>query len=474
MSLRTAFLFPGQGSYVPGVFRDFGRAIPSVRALLDEIDATCAEVGRAPVSELLFDGSAADQEQLVAERPGDLDLAIFASSLAAHEILVSLGVRADVLVGHSFGELAALTAAGALTVADATRFVLCRAQAFADLPPVEGGMVAIGLDGRRTAHLVGLVDDPELVLAVENGPEACVISGPESALDRASSLAGILGVHTIRVPAAQPFHNPLLWRVAEALAARTASLPMGIPRLPVYSAILGRYIDEEADLRLLSACHLIRPVRFYQALQRLHRDGVRSFVESGGRKILTQLTSSGLPRGVRTAVPWDRVATAESVAEVLRSAGLSADPLAAAAVAAPPRSSDRSTAVRPILGQTDTGEAARLVPPGPQAAAGSLAPNRRLPTGQALVAELRICYAECLGFPEELLTDDIDLEADLGVDSIKQIEAFNIARRRYGLPVPTADLRVSSHTTLGSIAEVLLNLASVRPKASDNTEGVKA
>ncbi|WP_033256590.1 acyl carrier protein [Kitasatospora phosalacinea] len=69
-------------------------------------------------------------------------------------------------------------------------------------------------------------------------------------------------------------------------------------------------------------------------------------------------------------------------------------------------------------------------------------------------------YASALGYPPEVLTGDADLEADLGVDSIKQTELFAQAVTRFGRSLPTEGSRLTSHTTLDALAGLLRTLPS--------------
>jgi [acyl-carrier-protein] S-malonyltransferase len=314
---RTAMLFPGQGSFVPGILVGLAGSFPRAAQVLSEIDDACAASGVLPgmaVSSLLASPGRGEPEPLA------VDLAILATDLTVHAMLVQAGMRADVLAGHSFGEIAALTAAGALSIATAVAFARIRAEALAELRLPAGGMLALGVPARRGVQLAGLLGDPALVLAVDNGPDACVLSGPVATLARAETVAAAAGVRAVRVAAAWPFHNPLLREAAGLVASRTAELPMTAPRTPVYSAILGGYIESAADLRKLAGCHLVQPVGFFPALRRLHDDGVRTFVEAGARQILVRLATAGLPAGIVAMAPLDRRRPAAEAADALRAA----------------------------------------------------------------------------------------------------------------------------------------------------------
>ena len=81
-----------------------------------------------------------------------------------------------------------------------------------------------------------------------------------------------------------------------------------------------------------------------------------------------------------------------------------------------------------------------------------------LPPRTQLLELLRQTYAEVLDYPADVFTDEVDLEADLGVDSIKQTEMVQRMRERFGLP-DRPGLRVTSYRTLSAVAELLAELA---------------
>lgn len=460
MATRTAFLFPGQGAYLPGVLSGWIDEFPQVRDLLDTVDGIAAEYGHESVAKLLCDPVGTPLDELLESGPEMLDLAIYAIDAAAYEILVGLGLRADVLAGHSFGELAALTSAEAVTPADATRIVCERAAAFRAVDPPTGGMTALALGARRAGHLVGLLDDPVVSLAVDNGPGQSVLSGPVVSLEEVERLAGLLGVRATRLRTAYAFHNPLLHGVTRVFTEATREVPLRRPRIPVYSATLGRYLRDATDVRTLVTDHMVLPVGFYDGLLQLLRDGVQVFVEAGARQALTGLVRGCLPAGPVAAPLLPRRGSSRDLAETLRQAGVPVE-----AVPVRPAVLPRPAPKAPSQVLSQPSEPPRTTSPAP-----SPEPATRtggLPPRLQLILELRELYAEQLGYPRELVTEDIDLEADLGIDSIKQIEVFGNARTHFGLPKPPADLRITTASTLEGIADLLLRIAAAGTPAGE-------
>ena len=439
MSSRTAFLFPGQGSYIPGLFADLIDDFPSAARTLESIDSACVEAGAGTVSHLLTSKNSPSLEELIARSPELVDTVIFASNMAANAVLREAGYSADVLVGHSFGELSALTAAGSLSLRDATHFLLQRLSLLSSTPLPESGMLALELDARRTAHLVGLIDDRFLTLALDNAPERCVVSGTKEGLEGVVSVAQSVGVTTHPVPAARAFHNPMLKTVEDLVSDAFNRFELRAPKTPVYSSMLRRHIESVADIQAVAAVQLTAPVYFREGFQRLHADGVRRFIEAGAKAVLSSFATETLPIGSSVVAPFRRRSTPSDLRALFAEPGQPTGVAQAGAFTQEPVTATASPEVTaaPIAQQ----------------------PEIELPQLDELFEELRVLYAEKLELPEELLDDEADLEADFGVDSLQQVALFNQARTKYGLPEPGEGMRVTSFTRLRDVAGLLHTLA---------------
>ncbi|WP_416971683.1 acyltransferase domain-containing protein [Streptomyces sp. 4F14] len=494
---RCVVLFPGQGAYVPGALSALAESGPVVREVLSEVDRAAARLGRGPVSGLLLDTGAPSLGELVAGAPQDLHLAIFASEIALFRLLTErLGLRPGVLLGHSFGELVALVAAGAHDLERGVALVAARDAAFAARPPQAGGMVALEVSAGRAGHLLAALAEGEVCVAADNGPRQCVVSGPKEALGRVRKAAEAVGIAATELRVPYPFHSHGLAGVAHDFAVRAGELTPRPLRRRLYSAILGRYVADDAHAAL-AAAHLVRPTRFADAVRVLHAEGAEVFVECGPKGVLSDLVTGIVP-GVRVVAPLRRrVGMAEFAAAVSgvggeatalgdtarRDAGARGTGLEEAGSgeagslreAGPgeegpsgeSRSSGKvaSSRLRAVLPAPDLrpdpaphpGPAPQPAPdlhsdPTPQPAPASP------PAHTELVAVLRDLYAQALGYPPDVLTSDADLEADLGIDSIKQVELFSQALERYGRRLPPDGSRLTSYTTLDDLAALLLDL----------------
>ncbi|MFK0291868.1 acyltransferase domain-containing protein [Streptomyces sp. NPDC090442] len=442
MTLRTAFLFPGQGGYLPGVFLHLISSHRTIRDTLDEIDALAAERSRSPVAELLTDKDAPPLQELVETEPARLHLAIFAAGMATFRLLTEeYGVGCDMVAGHSFGEITALTAAGVYRLREGAEIVCLRDDAFAECPPPPGGLLALNTGHRRAAHILGAVDAWDVVIAADNSPEQVVVSGPLAALGRVGSIAETLGLRATHLRAPYPFHHPLLAPAAERFAKGVADIPRRTPRVKVFSPLLAREVSTGDDATEVVVGHLTRPVRFSDSVRALRGYDVRRFVEAGPRTTLTDLVVQTVP-AVETLAPLRRRTDSQALRTALLPPGSEVPP--APEATGVPATSEPVPAPHPD-------------PPPPGSDSG--------PSAAQVLEELREMYAEAVGYPVEVFEPGVELEADLGIDSIQQTELFAQIITRHGLAVDRSALRITNYSTLESVAELVVSL----PHATSGT-----
>ncbi|WP_328860415.1 acyltransferase domain-containing protein [Streptomyces sp. NBC_00306] len=423
----TVALFPGQGAYRPGTLKGlWERGDDAVRSTFEEVDAVAKDrLGRA-VSPTVFQPSPPSPATLLETAPDILQLAVFTASVATHRLLAERGARASVHVGHSLGEIAALTCAGAWDLADAAAVLCERISVVREHDRSDGKMLALGCGRGRAEQVVALIGHPDLVLAVDNSANQSVLSGPADLIDTAAAIAGRIGITATQLRSPHPFHNPLLGQARRRLTERIASFTSRPLEVPVYSPILGRFYRDGDDLAELLALHLVTPVEFGTSISALHAAGARVFVETGAGRVLTALVEQSLP-GAHVVAP---LAGRDDDEGLTRAAGSLRPALSGARPTAPPAA----------------------VTAEPEAAPGASGAPVTVDRAD-LAAQVRALYAEAMEYPEEVFTDDVLLEADLGVDSVKQTELLSRLGDRFGLGVPPAGLRVADYDTFGKVVD---------------------
>ena len=262
--MRTALLFPGQGSQAPEMREVVERARPDLLARAVKL------AGADPFTNL-DNGTRYLQ-------PG-----LYCASVALWE--EAGRPRADLYAGHSLGEIAALVAVGSIDAVDGLWLAARRGEVMQEAAEAhpEGAMLAIlGADelARDLAAAHGLA------VANENAPGQTVLSGPADAIDAASAEAKAHGARAMQLPVRGAFHSPAMARAVPRLREALAQIVVRAPGAPVISGVTAKPFD---DIRARLAEALVRPVRWTGVLATLHRLGAGRFVEVGPGKVLTGL-----------------------------------------------------------------------------------------------------------------------------------------------------------------------------------------
>jgi acyl transferase domain-containing protein/short-subunit dehydrogenase len=291
---KVAFLFPGQGSQYPDMLAQVAMAFPEVRGTLDRAEAALANELEKPLGRYVYPPSAFSPEQEAKNRDElrrteVAQSAIGATSLGMFRLLSALGVEADFLAGHSYGEYAALAAAGSISEDDLMRLSFRRGRAIREAAKgAPGGMIAA--DAAADAVEPVLKGLAEVWVANHNSPTQTVIAGTEEGVRRAAEKLQAAGVRSQRIAVACGFHSPLIAGAKPALAEALSQAAFAAPRKPVFSNTSAKpHPADGAAVAQQLAEHLVSPVRFADEVRAMYDAGARVFVEVGPNAVLTGL-----------------------------------------------------------------------------------------------------------------------------------------------------------------------------------------
>ncbi|MGY1867608.1 MULTISPECIES: type I polyketide synthase [Nocardia] len=290
---KVGALFAGQGSQYVDMGLDAALNNPAVGAAFDAANEAFAG---APVrlSSVVFPPPAFDDEVASAQetalrRTEFAQPAIGALSAGQFTALSDYGLRADGYLGHSFGELTALWASGALASADFYALARARGVAMTPEPGVEAGtMVALGASRETAEELLDGVAD--VWICNHNAPDQVVVGGGAEGIAAVVARCGERGVATRALPVSGAFHTPYVAHAAAAFGTAVAQVRIGAPDAPVFANTPGaRYSEDVAANRALLTEQLGKPVEFVAALTAMRDAGCTVFVEFGPKQVLTSL-----------------------------------------------------------------------------------------------------------------------------------------------------------------------------------------
>ncbi len=305
---KVAFLFPGQGSQYVSMGADLAVAFDEARAVWDRQAALPDASARPPLHRVVFPPPAFTREETEAQEAALTRMihaqpAIGAASLALLAVLGRAGIRADAAAGHSFGEITALCAAGAIDAGTALALAAERARCMEEAAAgTDGAMIAVAA-GR--AQVDPMLHGLDVVLANDNGPAQVVVSGARTAVEAAEARLTAEGLRVIRLNVASAFHSPIVAKASETFRVvleRTEFTPLA---MPVYANLTAEPYAAAA-IRDLLAGQIAGPVRFRETVEALYADGVRTFVEVGPGAVLTGLVVQCLGDRPHLSVALDK------------------------------------------------------------------------------------------------------------------------------------------------------------------------
>jgi acyl transferase domain-containing protein/NAD(P)-dependent dehydrogenase (short-subunit alcohol dehydrogenase family) len=285
---ELAFLFPGQGSYDASFLHGLYTGAPETVPAFVQADAAARRLLGEPFLPLVTAETPERRQELAAASPDLQQLGIFLAGLLTAHLLERRGVRPDLLVGHSFGEIAALGAAEVFDPAAGVEIVCHRVLALR-AARTEGSMAALSCAPGRVEELLRKLGRPAVEIAVLNHPRQTVVSGPRGDLEALAPLAAAHGVSLTFVKSLYPFHSSHLAAAVDRFAASLRAYDFAPARVPVYLAMEGRLYARELDLPVLLASQLTRRLDFAGAVRSLQAAGYRRFIEMGCGDMVSKL-----------------------------------------------------------------------------------------------------------------------------------------------------------------------------------------
>ncbi|MER3491473.1 MAG: beta-ketoacyl synthase [Mastigocladus sp. ERB_26_2] len=332
---KVVALFSGQGSQYLEMGQELVINFPCLRQTYGEIDKLFYKDGLQPVSEIVFPPPVFDTAQRQAQvealqRTEYAQPAIGAFSVGLYKILQQGGFKPDFVLGHSFGELTALWAAGVLSEEDYFFLVKARGQAMAapNNPEFDAGaMLAVKGDISQVEEIIK--NFPQVTIANLNSPRQVVLAGAKAEIAQVQEQLKAKAYSAVLLPVSAAFHTPLVAHAQKPFAQAIEKVSFQEPTIPVYTNVTGeRYPNEPQAIQKILKQHLINQVLFKQEIENIYAQGGYCFVEFGPKGILTNLVKDILGDQPHLAVALngnyqkDSDRSLREVVTLLRVAGL--------------------------------------------------------------------------------------------------------------------------------------------------------
>lgn len=298
---KLAFVFPGEGAQYPQMMADLAMCFPVVREWFDFWESIYEDMRDFPTTSSVFPPPTCIDDKTrerMQQRLYSLEIgseSMFMTSHAMYALLSKLGVKPDVMLGHSSGENAALVASGMVHLKDKEQLrqhILRLNEMYQEMESageiVTGSLLTVGAVDREVILEVVEASNDQLHLALDNCRHQSVLFGPKDIMDKAVERFRKEGGLCSYLPFDRAYHTPLFDPVARNIEAFLEPVDFRSPEIPLYSCVnAGLYPDQSDEIRHHAAIQWSSRVRFVETVECMYEDGVRFFVEVGPSGNLT-------------------------------------------------------------------------------------------------------------------------------------------------------------------------------------------
>ena len=284
--MKTALLFPGQGSQEAGMGRSLAESHTEAMQLWKQAE----RISGLPLREIYWDGDDAAMSDTRALQPALTVVNLNLWRVVA-EKTSPMGAA-----GHSLGEFSALAAAQVLSLETVLEITSLRGRLMAEADPDGKGSMAalLKLDEDTVAAIVREAADESglpLLVANYNTPAQLVISGAREAVALACKKAKERRGRGMELKVSGAFHSPMMAEANKELALLLRRAVWQKPRFPVYSNVDGLPAHDGESLREKCLLQMVSSVRWVETLRQLYADGARTWLELGPKAVLGKMVS---------------------------------------------------------------------------------------------------------------------------------------------------------------------------------------
>ena len=293
-------IFPGQGSQMVGMGKEFYDKFDLVKNLFKEADDTL----NFPISKLILEGPKGELDLTVNTQPAIFLVSYSIYNVIKKEFNIDLS-KAKYFAGHSLGEYSALSCAGYLNLSETLKILRIRGDAMQNsVPKGEGGMVAVL--GSTVEIIEKILKDNEQNLSIQiandNSEGQIVLSGKTDDLDKLILILKENTIKNIKLPVSAPFHCRLMNKATNIMSNELNKLNFIEGENKLISNVTANEISNTSELKDLLVKQIENRVRWRESVINMINNDVNHFIEIGPGKVL-----SGLVKRINKEVKIDAI-----------------------------------------------------------------------------------------------------------------------------------------------------------------------
>tara|TARA_Y100001936_G_C16019525_1_gene638592 strand:- start:526 stop:1452 length:927 start_codon:yes stop_codon:yes gene_type:complete len=280
-------IFPGQGSQLVGMGKEFFKNYDLVKKTFKEAD----EVLELPLSKIILDGPKEDLDLTINTQPAIFLISYSIFNVIKKEFNIDLN-NAKYFAGHSLGEYSALSTAGYLNFSKTINLLRIRGGAMQNaVPKGEGGMLAVlGSSVERIERI--LIDNSKnffVEIANDNSEGQIVLSGKNNDLSKMIEILKINNIKNIKLPVSAPFHCKLMNKATKIMQEEIQKIEFQDGKNTLISNVTADEVFQKDEIKKLLIDQIENRVRWRESVYKMIKDGVNHFIEIGPGKVLSGL-----------------------------------------------------------------------------------------------------------------------------------------------------------------------------------------
>ncbi len=302
-------IFPGQGSQLIGMGKEFFENYEIVKKLFKEADETL----NYSLSKIILNGSKEDLDLTINTQPAIFLVSYSIFNVIKKEFNIDLN-KAKYFAGHSLGEYSALSSAGYLSFSETIKLLRSRGDAMQNaVPKGEGGMLAVlGTTIEKIEKLI--IENSEnfvVEIANDNSEGQIVLSGKNNDLSKMIDILKVNKIKNVKLPVSAPFHCKLMNKATEIMREKIQKIKLQDSKNILISNVTADEVFNKDDLKRLLIDQIENRVRWRESIIKMIHNGVNHFIEIGPGKVL-----SGLVKRIDKSVKINTINNVSDIQEI--------------------------------------------------------------------------------------------------------------------------------------------------------------